>query len=109
MYTNGANKGRNAPSAMQRDASAQKASRASASPNNVYADKNGNVARQQQNGNWQSRDNGSWKNTPSSNNNLNRDAQARQSGASRPSSSYGGSRGGYSGGGSRGGGGGRRR
>ena len=114
MYNNAANKARNAPSTMQRDANTQKADRVAKGPNNVYADKNGNVHRQTSNG-WQSRDQGQWKGSQgSTSRDLNRDAQARQNGASRSSSSYGGSRGGSYGGsrggsygGSRGGGGGR--
>jgi hypothetical protein len=121
MYNNASNAGRNAPSTMQRDAGMQKADRVAKGPNNVYADKSGNVHRQTDQG-WQSRDQGQWKSSPSAStqpsrgssggygggataapSNLNRDAQARQSGASRSSSSYGG---GSYGGGSRGGGGG---
>jgi hypothetical protein len=110
MYNNSSNKGRVASNDMQRNANTQKANRTAKGPNNVYADKSGNVSRQTSQG-WQSRNssNGSW-GSPSSSSNMNRDAQARQSGASRSSyggSSYGGSRGG--GGGSRGGGGGGRR
>jgi hypothetical protein len=105
MYNNSANKDRVAPSTKQRDASMQKADRVAKGPNNVYADKNGNVQRRTSQGNWQSRDQGQWKSSPSnrptqSQNNLNRDARARQQGANR---SYGG------GGARRGGGGGRRR
>jgi hypothetical protein len=72
-----------------KDAGRQKADRVAKGPNNVYADKGGNVQRQQSNGNWQSRDNGQWKNNSSSNNrssqsNMNRDAQARQSAPAGP-------------------------
>jgi hypothetical protein len=123
IYNDSSNKARNAPSAMERDAGMQKADRVAKGPNNVYADRNGNVARQSSNGNWQSRENGQWKSSPAastqpsrgssgqSGSSLNRDAEARRSGSNRPSSSYGGSYGGNRGsyGGRRGGGGGRRR
>lgn len=135
LYGQGAAKDRMAPSTMQRDAGMAKADRVAKGPNNVYADKSGNVHRQTSGG-WQSRDQGTWKNSspspstrpsqgsspsarpstrpsqaPSS---VNRDYQARQNGANRSSqmsqSRGGGSRGGgSSGGGGRGGGGGRRR
>ena len=111
LYNNGGNKDRNAPSTMQRGGNAQVADRTAKGPNNVYGDRNGNVQRQTSQG-WQSRTNGSWSNSPSQGS-LNRDAQARQRGAS---SSYGGGRSSSGGGarpsgGSRGGsgGGGRRR
>jgi len=103
MYNNASNKDRVAPSNKQRDAGMQKADRVAKGSNNVYADKNGNVQRQTSQG-WESRDQGQWKSSQNASSkggsNLNRDAQARSSGASR-SSSYGGSRGG----GGRGGGG----
>jgi hypothetical protein len=118
MYNNASNKGRNAPGTMQRDAGMQKADRAAKGPNNVYADRSGNVQRQTNQG-WQTRDNqGQWKSSGSGSS-MNRDAQARQRGSSGGGSSYGGasyggSRGSSgggrsSGGGSRGGGGGGRR
>jgi hypothetical protein len=100
MYNNAANKDRMAPSNMQKDANMQKANRAGSGPNNVYADKNGNVQRQTSQG-WESRNNsGGWNSPSTSQNNLNRDAQARQNAnrssynsSSRPSSSsYGGAR-----------------
>ncbi len=131
LYNNAGTRDRVAPAAKQRDASRQKADRVAKGPNNVYADRDGNVHRQTSDG-WQSRDNGQWKSsqggaatrpsqpaagtrpaTPSTRPaqpstrpapaNLNRDAQARQQGANR--SSYGGSRGGSGSSGSRGGGG----
>jgi len=90
--------------------------RPSNQPNNVYSDRNGNVQRRDNNGNWEQRQGGNWENRSGnnkSNQQMNRDHQSRQqgstqqrnynqsrshsSGASRPS------------GGSRGGGGGRRR
>ena len=111
MYNNAANQDRVAPSSKQSAANMQKADRAGKGPNNVYADKSGNVQRQTSQGGWQSQSNGSWNSSQNSSrnssNNMNRDAQARQSGANRSSSSYSGSRG--SSGGSRGGGGGGRR
>jgi hypothetical protein len=122
IYNSGANKDRVAASSKQRAANVQKADRVAKGPNNVYADKGGNVYRQNQGGNWQSRDQGQWKSLPSAStqpsqgssgarsgtspSDLNRDAQARQSGANRSPSSYGGSSyGGSRGGGNRGGGG----
>jgi hypothetical protein len=93
MYNNAANKDRVAPSNKQRDANLQKVDRAAKGPNNVYADKSGNVHRQTDKG-WQSRSQGQWKSSPSSSH-MNRDAGARRSGAMRSAP--------------RGGGGGRRR
>ena len=96
MYNNAANKDRVAPSSKQRDANLNKADRTAKGPNNVYADKGGNVHRQTNQG-WQSRDQGQWKSSPRSSQtqSMNRDHRARQSGASRSAP--------------RGGGGGRRR
>ncbi len=76
-------------------------------PNNVYADRNGNVQRRNNNGSWDSRSTGGWQpNTGGGNraggspSNMNRDYQSRQRGSSR-TQSYNRSRGG---GGGRGGG-----
>ncbi len=80
-------------------------------PNNVYADRNGNVQRRNNNGSWDSRSTGGWQpNTGGGNraggspSTMNRDYQSRQRGSSR-TQSYNRSRGG----GARGGGGVRRR
>jgi len=100
---------------------AQGNTRPSTQQNNVYSDRNGNVQRQNQNGNWENRSNssGQWQqsgNNRSGSTQQNRDAQARQQGQQRQSnynssrsssqSRSSGSR--SSGGGSRGGGGRRR-
>jgi hypothetical protein len=91
LYKDAGNRARNAPSSKQRDAGRQKADRVAKGSNNVYADRNGNVQRQTNQG-WQSRDNGQWKSSSSSN--VQRDSQARQRGAT---SSYGGNRSSYGG------------
>jgi len=91
----------------------------STKPNNVYSDRNGNVQRRDQNGNVENRSNGQWQsqsgNRSGSNQQVNRESQARQQGAQRQNnynanrstqSRSSGSR--PSGGGSRGGGGRRR-
>ncbi len=59
LYNNASTRDRVAPSSKQRDASNLKADRVAKGPNNVYADKSGNVHRQTSNG-WQSRENGQW-------------------------------------------------
>jgi hypothetical protein len=84
MYNNATNKDRVAPSTKQRDANLQKADRTAKGPNNVYADKSGNVHRQTSQG-WQSRDQGQWQSSPRSSQatNMNRDYGARRSGATR--------------------------
>ena len=76
-------------------------------PNNVYADRNGNVQRRNNNGSWDNRSKGGWQpNTGGGNraggspSTMNRDYQSRQRGSSR-TQSYNRSRGG---GGARGGG-----
>jgi hypothetical protein len=63
LYKKAENRDRLAPSTMQRDAALQKADRVAKGPNNVYADRSGNVYRQTLQG-WESRDHGKW--TPSS-------------------------------------------
>jgi hypothetical protein len=60
LYRQGTNRDRVAPQSKQRDASLAKADRVAKGPNNVYADKNGNVHRQTSQG-WESRDQGQWK------------------------------------------------
>ncbi len=78
-------------------------------PNNVYADRNGNVKRRNNNGSWDSRGSGGWQpntgggNRAGSPSNMNRDYQSRQRGTSRTQSYNS-----YRGGGGRGGGGRRR-
>jgi hypothetical protein len=103
IYNNAANRGRVAASDRTLGSNPNVANRVGQGPNNVYGDRNGNVHRQQGN-QWQTRENGQWKSsggaspstggrpaqTPSSgpsSGNLNRDAQARKSGASREASS----------------------
>jgi hypothetical protein len=58
--------------------------RATAQPNNVFSDRNGNVYRRNQQGNWQQRSQGNWQNNRSGNiQNLDRNAQVRNRGAAR--------------------------
>lgn len=95
----------NRPSAGTRDIQAP--SRNPGSSNNMYADKAGNVYRNDKSGNWQQRTNNSWQNSSSSSRDqLNRSQQQRdrantrttQSSYNRPSGGYsGGSRGGMGG------------
>src|SRR5262249_28511463 len=102
LYNNRQSRDRVATSDRRADAGRPQASTPARGSNNVYGDANGNVHRQNPNGSWDSRNNGSW-NGSSGSRDLNRDAQARQQGANRSSyGNYGGSRGG-SYGGSRGG------
>jgi hypothetical protein len=62
IYNRPGNSGRNADKALvKRDM--QKARSSAGKANNVYADRDGNVARLE-NGNWQSRENGAWKDDP---------------------------------------------
>jgi len=87
--------------------------RPSNQPNNVYSDRNGNVQRRDNSGNWQQRQGNGWENRSGSNQQMNRDHQSRQQGATQQRN-YNQSRSRSSGasrpsGGSRGGGGGRRR
>ncbi len=63
IYRQADNRNRLAPSTMQRDAALKKADRVAKGPNNIYADRDGNVFRQTPQG-WESRDRGKW--TPSS-------------------------------------------
>ncbi|PWT97438.1 MAG: hypothetical protein C5B52_13825 [Bacteroidetes bacterium] len=84
--------------------------RPSTANNNVYTDRQGNVYQRDNKGNWSQRDNKSNSWQPSTNNNMNRDAQARdrsnmrtnnynqQRSMSRPSGGGGGMRGGGGGG-----------
>ena len=58
-------------------------------PNNMYADRSGNVHQRTQNGQWQQRTGSATRNAPSQ---LNRDYQARQRGAARTRSYGGGAR-----------------
>jgi hypothetical protein len=74
--------------------------RPSTRPNDVYADRNGDVYRQNKDGNWQSREGNKWQNTPSTrpstqpgastrpspSPSLQREAQARQQGYNRSQS-----------------------
>jgi len=119
LYGQAGNRGRVAPATMQRDAALQKADRVAKGPNNVYADRDGNVHRQSSDG-WQSRDQGQWKasspptrpSQPAARPSqppagLDRDYQARQQGANRSTQGHSGASRPSSG--SRGGGGGRRR
>jgi hypothetical protein len=86
LYTRQGSQNRVAPSSMQRNAGLQPVDRAARGSNNVYADAGGNVHRQTSQG-WESRDQGQWQSSstrPSqAPSNLNRDYQARQTGASR--------------------------
>jgi hypothetical protein len=109
MYHNNRNRAR---TTQTRPATAnRRPSSAAGRPNNMYADRNGNVQRRNNNGSWDSRGGGSWNpNTGGGNraggspSNMNRDYQSRQRGTSR-TQNYNRSRGG---GGGRGGGGRRR-
>jgi len=88
LYNQPQNRARNAtPSNRQRDV--QKGRPAPSRQNNVYADRNGNVARSSNNG-WQTRNNGSWNSSrqPSNRQDLNRSQQQRQSGANRAQRSH---------------------
>ncbi len=60
LYRKDAAQNRLAPSAVQRDANLQKANRAAKGPNNVFADRDGNVFRQTPKG-WDARDQAQWK------------------------------------------------
>jgi hypothetical protein len=79
---------------------ASSGNRTAKGPNNVYADRDGNVYRRDANGGWQSRESGGWSNTPSTSDRqrpstgaspstrpspsgMERDYQARQRGATR--------------------------
>jgi hypothetical protein len=88
LYNNTRNRDRAAPSTLQRSGNLQTVDRGARGANNVYADAGGNVHRQTSQG-WESRDQGQWQSRQSSTSpttrqapaNLNRDYQARQSGA----------------------------
>jgi hypothetical protein len=60
IYRQSDNRNRIAAPTLQRDAALQKADRVAKSPNNVFADRSGNVYRQTPKG-WESRDQGQWK------------------------------------------------
>ena len=93
LYARDANAARNA--AMPRGAGGASPSTLANSPNNVFSDANGNVARRGADGSWQTRSGGSWQGGGGGSG-LERDYQARQSGAARTQSfqsgGYGGAR-----------------
>jgi hypothetical protein len=63
----------------QRDAGLQEADPVGKGANNVYGDRNDSVQRQNSKGNWQSRENGRWKNSSGNRSwDLGRDSRARQ-------------------------------
>jgi hypothetical protein len=65
LYQRAETRDRVVPATMQRDAGLQKADRVAQTPNNVFADRSGNVHRQTPNG-WETRDNRQWRpSTPS--------------------------------------------
>ena len=77
LYKNSANKNRNAKKVTS-NRNVQKARSAPKRANNVFADKQGNVIRNQQ-GQWQNRSNKSWNNIPKSNKLPQQNKQIRQS------------------------------
>ncbi|HUD71599.1 MAG TPA: hypothetical protein VMQ62_06515, partial [Dongiaceae bacterium] len=101
LYARDANVSRNA--ATQRSATGTSPAASSGAANNVFSDRDGNVARRGADGSWQTRSGGSWQGGAGASS-LERDYQARQSGAARAQSFQ---SGGY--GGRPAGGGGRRR
>jgi hypothetical protein len=97
LYARDANRTRNAASTRPSGGAAP--STLASSPNNLYSDRDGNVARRGADGSWQSRDGGSWQGT-SGGSSLERDYQARQRGSQMMQhGGYGGAR--MSGGGGR--------
>jgi hypothetical protein len=95
LYGREGNSARNAPSTRQAGGAAP--STLANSPNNVFSDRDGNVARRGSDGSWQSRDGGSWKGGSGAGaSSLERDYQARQRGSqatqSYRSGGYGGAR-----------------
>ena len=93
IYDRPSNRTRNASPALARG-SEPKARPAVNRPNNVYADKNGSVARRTESGSWESRSDGGWKRDQSSGSSLSsktRPATATQPAQNRqpkPSTSY---------------------
>ncbi len=96
IYNRRRNVARNTPRARPAGTSRRMAAPAGAGRNNVYADRNGNVHRRTQNGNWQSRSGGNWSGSGGSKN-LSNHHSARQRGTTR-TNSYNRSRGGGRGG-----------
>jgi hypothetical protein len=95
LYARDANRSRNATTTRAGGGAAP--STLMNSPNNVYSDRDGNVARRGADGSWQSRDGGSWKGASGAGaSSLERDYQARQRGSqnmqSYRSGGYGGAR-----------------
>ena len=96
IYNHRRNVARNTPRASATGTSRRMPAPGGAGRNNVYADRNGNVHRRTQNGNWQSRSGGSWSGSGGSGN-LSNHYSARQRGTTRTNSynrSGGGGRGG---------------
>ncbi|MFN8256819.1 MAG: hypothetical protein U0W24_14080 [Bacteroidales bacterium] len=55
--------------------------------NNMYSDKNGNIYKNDKSGNWQQRNNNSWQNTSTNNQDLNKQQKQRNNGTTRTTNS----------------------